>query len=283
MTRRLFDNLRRPVTALFAATLATVVAATAAAAVPHPEIERLIVEEADLTTVPPSLALALARVESGFRDDALSHAGARGVMQIMPRTARDEYGVDPDELWDARLNVQIGIHYLESLIARYGGRWDLALSHYNGGTLHRRNGRLQPHPFTRRYVAAVLDLEKDYARQVTVWRDAKPAAPAAWHPARTRLAAVDPVAEPALAPAAAPAAAVPAPTGSAPKVQARPVTRAAPPASRRIARLRRQLPTQRSPQALDDFASGHVARTLLRRHGGAHRGRPAMPHGARSQ
>jgi soluble lytic murein transglycosylase-like protein len=73
------------------------------------------------------LALAVAKVESNFDDNALSSAGARGVMQIMPKTARDEFGVQKDELWDAALNIQIGIDYLELLYDRYG-KWELALA-----------------------------------------------------------------------------------------------------------------------------------------------------------
>ena len=80
------------------------------------QIKRLVVEEAQATTLPPSLALALAKVESDFEDGALSDKGARGVMQIMPRTARAEFGVSADELWDARLNIQLGISFLEQLI-----------------------------------------------------------------------------------------------------------------------------------------------------------------------
>jgi soluble lytic murein transglycosylase-like protein len=57
--------------------------------------------------VPPSLALAVAKIESDFNAHALSTAGARGVMQIMPATARSVFGVGKDELWNARLNVQL--------------------------------------------------------------------------------------------------------------------------------------------------------------------------------
>jgi len=60
------------------------------------EVKRMIVQEAEATRVPPALALALAKVESDFQANALSSAGARGVMQIMPRTAIDEYGIDPE-------------------------------------------------------------------------------------------------------------------------------------------------------------------------------------------
>ena len=150
------------------------------------EVKRMIVQEAEATRVPPALALALAKVESDFQANALSSAGARGVMQIMPRTAIDEYGIDPDELWDPRLNIQIGIHYLESLRERYGGRWELALSHYNGGTLRGQGGEAVAHSYTRRYVKSVLNWQRRYAEQHRVWQVAK-IEKEGWQPARTRL------------------------------------------------------------------------------------------------
>ena len=51
------------------------------------DIKKIIVQEALNSSVPPSLALAIAKIESDFNPNALSSAGARGIMQIMPRTA----------------------------------------------------------------------------------------------------------------------------------------------------------------------------------------------------
>jgi hypothetical protein len=106
-------------------------------------------------------------------------------MQIMPATAMGEYGVQADELWNARLNVQLGIDYLEQLISRYNGRWDLALSHYNGGSVMRTRSDMEPLPATRKYVEAVLRWQKRYAEQATVWALAE-APDEGWQPARTR-------------------------------------------------------------------------------------------------
>jgi hypothetical protein len=151
------------------------------------DVRRLVVEEAMNSHVPPSLAMAVAKVESDFQPKALSTAGARGVMQIMPATAMGEYGIGADELWNARLNVQLGIDFLGQLIARYGGRWDLALSHYNGGSImHTRSG-MEPLLATRKYVAAVLKWQKRYAEQATVWAMAD-MPDDGWHAARTRHA-----------------------------------------------------------------------------------------------
>lgn len=127
------------------------------------DVQRMVVEEAVNSRVPPSLALAVARVESNFQPTALSPAGARGVMQLMPKTARDVFGVGQDQLWNARLNIRLGIAFLEQLYDQYGQRWDLALSHYNGGTLAGGSGRTAiPHSFTRKYVADVLHWQRVY-------------------------------------------------------------------------------------------------------------------------
>ena len=154
------------------------------------DIKEIVIEEALATTVPPSLALAVAKVESDFQARALSPKGARGVMQIMPATAKGEFGVAADELWDARLNVQLGIDFLARLIQRYDGRWDLALSHYNSGRIKRWRGRAEPLPATRNYVNSVLRWQRRYAAQARVWRVQRARRPG-WRPAMTRVTRID--------------------------------------------------------------------------------------------
>jgi len=161
--------------------------AVPAHAVTRVEVKTMVVEEANNSRVPPSLALAVAKVESDFQDAALSPAGARGVMQIMPATATGEYGVDPDETWDARLNIQLGIDFLDRLIERYDGRWDLALSHYNGGSVRGVLPYAEVLPATRKYVEAVLKWQKRYAEQAAVWL-ADDGPEEGWRSARTRVA-----------------------------------------------------------------------------------------------
>ena len=129
-------------------------------------IKRLVIHEARSLGVSPALALAVAHAESNFDPRAESHKGARGVMQIMPATARGEYGIDPDRLWNPRVNIRLGLHYLERLIRRYRGRTDLALSFYNGGSAVGRPGRARVIPATRRYVRKVHRLETRYRREL---------------------------------------------------------------------------------------------------------------------
>ena len=145
--------------------------ASAAQALTRADIKCIVVEEAHNSTVPPALALAVAKVESNFDDNASSHKGARGVMQIMPATARGVFGADPDDLWDARLNVQMGIAFLERLHSQYGNKWDRALSHYNGGPLKGGAGPdAVPHSYTAKYVAKVKLWWERYANHCKVCR-----------------------------------------------------------------------------------------------------------------
>lgn len=126
------------------------------------EIQLLVVREAGDIGIPASLALAVAHAESSFDPSALSHKGARGVMQVMPATAKGEYGIEADALWDPKLNVRLGLHFLRRLIDRYEGRVDLALSYYNGGSAVGRLPNARVIPATRRYVARVLELRRHY-------------------------------------------------------------------------------------------------------------------------
>lgn len=121
----------------------------------------VVIEEASATRVPPALALAVAMVESRLKPDALSPQGARGVMQIMPATAMGEFGVDPDDLWDPRVNVRLGVRFLDDLIARYGAV-ESALAHYNGGSRAAEWLRGNTSKSIRRYVDLVMRYYRFY-------------------------------------------------------------------------------------------------------------------------
>ena len=127
------------------------------------DVQAIIEAEAIEQGVPVSLAMAVARVESSFNPKALSHAGARGVMQIMPATAEKELGVSRYDLYDANTNIEAGIRFLKHLIDTYDNRVDIALSHYNGGSAVRHNGRLRVIPATRQYVKDVKRWAAHYA------------------------------------------------------------------------------------------------------------------------
>lgn len=150
------------VCALFVAGCGTVADANPNRPVARQDVKQLVIQEASRLRVPVSLALAVAHVESNFNPKARSSKGARGVMQIMPRTARGEYGIEANLLWHPRLNIRLGLHFLKRLIRRYGGRVDLALSHYNGGSAVGKPPFARVIPATARYVAKVKRLRRHY-------------------------------------------------------------------------------------------------------------------------
>lgn len=105
------------------------------------------------TGVDPRLLASVAWTESGFTAGARSGAGARGLMQLMPATARS-LGVDPDDPAQAVLGAA---RYLAQQLKAHGGRADLALAAYNAGPgAVRTYGGIPPYPETRAYVSKVL-------------------------------------------------------------------------------------------------------------------------------
>ena len=130
-------------------------------------LKQMIVQEATRTTnVTPSVALAVAKIESDFRPHVVSSAGAIGVMQIMPRTGRDLFGLSRADLFDPAINIRAGVTFLDKLIDRYGGRVDLALSHYNGGSRVTAGPQPKIIPVTRGYVIKVLAAAQAYQAEV---------------------------------------------------------------------------------------------------------------------
>ncbi len=114
--------------------LALPIAAAAAPFNPDRQaIIEIIINEAPRFRVPTAIALAVAEQESHFDWRAKSSKGAIGVYQILPKTGWDEYRVRLRDLYNVRLNIRVGLHFLRSLRAMYGNTRD-ALRHYNGGS-----------------------------------------------------------------------------------------------------------------------------------------------------
>lgn len=106
------------------------------------------------TGVSPALALAVIAVESSGRIDAVSHAGAAGLMQLMPATA-ERFGVADTSV--AADNIRGGVAYLDWLLEAFDGDPILALAGYNAGeNAVKRAGGVPNYPETRGYVPKVL-------------------------------------------------------------------------------------------------------------------------------
>lgn len=139
-------------------------AITAAREAPTPRLQALqsiaAAHRSDLllstvgTRVSPALVLAVISVESSGKPDAVSRAGAQGLMQLMPETA-ERFGVtnamDPSE------NIAGGVALLDHLMERYGEDPLLVLAAYNAGEgAVRDHGGVPPYPETRNYIPKVL-------------------------------------------------------------------------------------------------------------------------------
>lgn len=106
--------------------------------------------------LPPELVRAVMRVESAFDPHAVSRKGARGLMQLMPRTA---FLVGVRNPLDPRQNIHGGARHLRGLITRYDGDLPLALAAYNAGTGAVAGYRgIPPYPETQQYVRQILSL-----------------------------------------------------------------------------------------------------------------------------
>jgi soluble lytic murein transglycosylase-like protein len=94
------------------------------------EIDRLIFEAAKRTALDPRFVHAVIWQESRYDAKAKSHAGAQGLMQLMPATAK-RFGCD--DVDDPASNVEAGTKYLAWLLKRFSGNVELALAGYNAG------------------------------------------------------------------------------------------------------------------------------------------------------
>lgn len=116
--------------------------------------------------VDSSFIKAMIKQESGFHPDAVSKAGAEGLMQLMPKTAESLGIKNP---FDVLENIDGGTKYIKNLIDSFGGSKELALSAYNGG-ISRMNrlgvnnvSKINNMPKeTQNYVAKVMKIYEDY-------------------------------------------------------------------------------------------------------------------------
>jgi len=123
--------------------------------------------------IDPLLLHAIAHVESRHNPAAVSPAGARGVMQVMPATGR-RFGVTLPEsnLLNPDANVRAAAAYLRTLRTRYGDDMRLVLAAYNAGegAVDKHNG-VPPYPETRNYVRDVLAVYRRLTTEFTVSAD----------------------------------------------------------------------------------------------------------------
>ena len=122
------------------------------------KIEQSVKEAAAKYNLPSNLIKGVIEAESDFQVGEVSRAGAQGLMQLMPETAKDLGVKDP---FDIDQNIDGGARYLRNMLDRFGGDLKLALAAYNSGpeTVKRYNG-IPPYKETTRYVEKVLKFSK---------------------------------------------------------------------------------------------------------------------------
>jgi soluble lytic murein transglycosylase-like protein len=104
------------------------------------------------------LIKAIIKVESNFNPRAVSTAGAQGLMQLMPATAR---GLGVSDSFDPEQNVMAGTRFLKDMINRYHGNLESALAAYNWGPGNVDRKGLAAPKETREYIARVKGLYQD--------------------------------------------------------------------------------------------------------------------------
>lgn len=117
----------------------------------------LIVEAGQEAGVDTALLHAVVQVESGYNPRAVSRAGAAGLMQLMPGTAK-RFGVS--DRFDPQENLRGGASYLAWLRQHFNGNLELVLAAYNAGegAVHRHRNQVPPYAETQLYVRRVISL-----------------------------------------------------------------------------------------------------------------------------
>jgi len=119
-----------------------------------PIVDAYILDSSRRYAIDPLLIYSQMHQESTFKSRAMSPKGARGLMQLMPGTAR-RFGVD--NIWDAKQNIEGGVKYMRFLLDMFGGDVNLALAGYNAGegAVMRYGSQIPPYRETQEYVRRI--------------------------------------------------------------------------------------------------------------------------------
>ena len=124
----------------------------------------IIIRVADRYKVDPALVKAIIMAESGYDPQAVSKKGARGLMQLMPRTA-EALGVE--DIFDPEHNINGGVRYFKQLLRQFDGDVNLALAAYNAGSRRVKEYQgIPPIKATRYYIKKVLEHYQNYKKDL---------------------------------------------------------------------------------------------------------------------
>lgn len=118
------------------------------------DVDNYIVESGKRNSVDPLLLYSIMHQESSFKARAMSHKGARGLMQLMPPTAA-RFGVT--NIWDPKQNIEGGARYMRFLLDLFEGDVRLALAGYNAGegAVMKYGYKVPPYSETQEYVRRI--------------------------------------------------------------------------------------------------------------------------------
>ncbi len=122
-------------------------------------IDSAIDQIAEKYGLPSDLIHSMVQVESNYKVNAVSPAGAQGLMQLMPDTAKEMGVTHP---FNIRQNIEGGARYLKKMLETFNGNMKKALAAYNAGpaTVKRYNGDV-PYPETRSYVKRIMSMNQN--------------------------------------------------------------------------------------------------------------------------
>jgi soluble lytic murein transglycosylase-like protein len=131
---------------------------------PHAPFEHIIHHAAATHQVDPYLIKAIIMAESRYNPKAVSKRGARGLMQLMPVTAKS-LGVE--DSFDPEDNINGGVLYFKKLLDRFDGNVEFALAAYNAGSRYvRKYGGVPPFRQTQTYIHKVFKYHRQYKQEL---------------------------------------------------------------------------------------------------------------------
>jgi soluble lytic murein transglycosylase-like protein len=124
-----------------------------------------IIQTASRYEIDPALIKAIIMAESGYNTKAVSKKGAKGLMQLMPKTAR---AMGVEDIFNPHQNITGGVQYFKQMVNRFNGDVKLALAAYNAGSRNVRYYKgIPPFKATRYYIEKVFEYYQIYKDQIS--------------------------------------------------------------------------------------------------------------------
>lgn len=140
--------------------------AQAALASNAPPFQSHVLQASQTYEVDVALIRAIIMAESSNNPKAVSHRGAQGLMQLMPRTAK---WLGVEDSFNPAHNIDGGVRYFRQLLDRFNGDEKLALAAYNAGSRHVRNyGGVPPFKATHKYIKKVLEYRQYFKKEMAL-------------------------------------------------------------------------------------------------------------------